>query len=432
MSIELPWIPELLGNPYVDQYSTKVEDGAYRIASDVPVTVYQFNPLEYKEETEDGPVFSHTNDASLLLPTHTLTGDYYIMSRPTMLHFQIPREAYCGGAAQLPCPDLWTSSSPGFVAIVGIEPTPTIVDISVKSRTAPSFDGSIPALKPGDTYSTTLQQGEVLQLVSSTPGECRKGSPYDTPAFTQYAYCTVGKNYDLTGTEVNASGRIAVISGHNCAFVPYYRWACDHLEEMMLPLQAWGDQFYIAITKPIREEPNLIRILSASDKNTIRFTPQVHRDVTLDRGEYLEFETGEDFQVLGKQAIMVAQFLVGQDYEGLGSSGAFGMGDPGMSLGIPMQQWRNQYSFLAPTTFEENYVNVIARADQTILLDGKLVGDFHPIEGTSISVARVSIEGGQHTISTNFPFGIMVYGYATYTSYIYPGGLDLREIYRVH
>ena len=40
---------------------------------------------------------------------------------------------------------------------------------------------------------------------------------------------------------------------------------------------------------------------------------------------------------------------------------------------------------------------------------------------------RKAIQGGTHTISSSVPFGITVYGYANYTSYMYPGGLNLIE-----
>src|SRR5690606_34104797 len=40
--------------------------GAYRLRSTVPVTVYQFSPLQYQK----GSAYSYSNDASLLLPTN--------------------------------------------------------------------------------------------------------------------------------------------------------------------------------------------------------------------------------------------------------------------------------------------------------------------------------------------------------------------------
>ena len=445
--IELGWIAGLTGEQTEHQRSARVADGAYRIESSVPITLYQFNPLEYSETIAGEESYTHTNDASLLLPVHTLTGNYLVMARPTLFNEEYPTEGSCGGGGdQIPCPEPYTSSTPGFLAVVGVEPDPVEVEIVAASYTAASADGSIPALAPGDTHTFTLGQGEVLQLVSAAPEQCAQGSPSDEitevmcaidensgqelcgPLLVEYRYCEVGSDRDLTGTRVRASGRVAAIAGHDCAFVPHHRWACDHLEEALFPLEAWGREMYAAPSKPIRGEPNVFRVLSGSDGNRLQFTPAVHPDVTLDSGEYIEFESSEGFRVQGRGAIMVAQFLVGQDYQGRGRAGFFSIGDPAMSLGIPLEQWRSHYTFLAPETFPENYVNVIAGENQAILLDGKLVGDWKPIEGTYMFSARINIEGGQHTIEGQLPFGIVVYGYAVYTSYMYPGGLDLREI----
>ena len=43
-------------------------------------------------------------------------------------------------------------------------------------------------------------------------------------------------------------------------------------------------------------------------------------------------------------------------------------------------------------------------------------------------MARVPISGGQHNISSDQAFGIVVYGFGSYTSYMYPGGLDFEQI----
>ena len=443
--IELDWIAGLTGEQADHQRSVRVTDGAYRIESSVPVTVYQFNPLEYRETIGGRDEYTHSNDASLLLPVHTLTGNYLVMSRPTLFNVEEPIEGSCGGD-QIPCPEPYSSSTPGFVAIVGAEPESVEVEVVVSSYTAASADGSIPALAPGDSYSVTLGSGEVLQLVSDVPDRCIESNPSDRRddimcaidvdtgeevcglLTVDFRYCDVGTDGDLTGTSVRASGRVAVVSGHDCAFVPHHRWACDHLEEALFPLEAWGKEMYVTPSKPIRGEPNVFRILSGSDGNRLVFAPSVHGDVTLNSGEYIEFKSSEGFKVQAEGAIMVAQFLVGQDYEGYGRAGVNSIGDPAMALGIPLEQWRNSYTFLAPETFPENYINVIAGENQAILLDGELIGGWQPIEGTYMFSTRINIEGGQHNIEGQLPFGVLVYGYAVYTSYIYPGGLDLTEI----
>ncbi|HEX4935895.1 MAG TPA: hypothetical protein VFV33_22095, partial [Gemmatimonadaceae bacterium] len=100
--IDLPWIDALRGSsaacfplPLGDCQAhstlsrTSARAGAYRITSDVPVAVYQFNPLEYRVGTASAPTYSFTADASLLLPQRVLgdprNQEYIVVTRPTWL-----------------------------------------------------------------------------------------------------------------------------------------------------------------------------------------------------------------------------------------------------------------------------------------------------------------------------------------------------------
>jgi hypothetical protein len=276
----------------------------------------------------------------------------------------------------------------------------------------------------------TLERGEVLQLLTATPEDC-DGEPTDTKDRLVFTYCKVSAAYDLTGTEVHAQGKVAVIAGHDCAFVPYDRWACDHLEEAMLPLAAWGREILVSMSEPADctpPIPNMLRVLSGADDNRIHFVPEVHDPVVLARGEHVELEITGDVRVSASDAILVGQFLLGQDYEGVHTAGVFAKGDPSMSFGIPVEQWRTQYSFIAPETFPDNYVNIIAREGQLVLVDDRVVRGFTAIEGTDMATAALPVTGGQHRVESLARFGIVVYGYAPYTSYMVPGGLDLNRI----
>src|SRR5439155_24199130 len=105
--IYLPWVASLKG-PDMDQCGSVTAlnatvvaaGGAYHLVSTVPVTVYQFSPIEYKGQggpngkswatcpgttkkcilAGNQPIgcFSFTNDASLLLPSTAMTGTYRI------------------------------------------------------------------------------------------------------------------------------------------------------------------------------------------------------------------------------------------------------------------------------------------------------------------------------------------------------------------
>jgi hypothetical protein len=73
-------------------------------------------------------------------------------------------------------------------------------------------------------------------------------------------------------------------------------------------------------------------------------------------------------------------------------------------------------------------VNVIARTGARIFLDGRRLGGFEELPGTTYSTARLEIPSGVHDMSGSAPFGVLVSGFGTYTSYLYAGGLDFREI----
>jgi hypothetical protein len=423
-TIELPCALELRGQVRVENFSVQSASAAHHIESDVPVTVYQFNPLEFEATLSDGSeVFSHTNDASLLLPVHSLGSEYVVLAQPTLQH-----------EYQMTIGDKETRrvSGPGFVAIIGVEDEPVAVAITSSAYTQPSKDGSMPAVGPGDVLELSLKKGEVVQLISATPEDCDNDSELDDPVRgADIRYCRTPREYDLTGTRIRAQGRVSVIAGHDCVFLPYNRWACDHIEESLFPLEAWGREVLLGVSEAVACQPtvpNMARVVAASDETRINFNPAVHEPVVLNAGEYVELEFSEDFSVSGNKAIMVGQFLLGQEYEGMDSAPSFAKGDPSMSLGIPIEQWRSDYVFLTPATYTDNFANVITREGQVAQLDGRLVRGFSPIEGTRMQIARVPVDAGQHRLTSTGSVGLVLYGYAPFTSYMLPGGLDLNKI----
>jgi hypothetical protein len=422
--VALPWIDALRvpasGTSYV---SVAQPDGSYRLRSDVPVTVHQFNPLTFVQPTDcsgafdptpgDGRCDSYTNDASLLLPLHALTGSYLVMSRPSHL---VSTGAGIGG-------------SPGFLAIVGVDDAPVEVTVRTRAHTLASADGTIPAHAPGEVLSLTVRPGEVVQLLSAVPPVCPMPVPERDPR-VDASYCDLGPDFDLTGTEVAANGRVAVFSGHNCTFVPFDRWACDHLEEQLFPAEALGTSAVAPLALQQRSEPNLVRIVSAADGNEITFSPASDSGIdtiTLDRGEHVEVTIRRATRITGTLPFLGARFLVGQEYQGIGTAGSDAPGDPSMGLLVPDQQWRNQYVFLAPDTYTASYLDVIAATGQRVELDGQVLA-LREAAGTGVSVATVNLRPGVHRLRGTLPIGAHVYGYASYTSYLAPAGLDLREI----
>ncbi len=422
-TLRLPWVPGLKGT-FGRERSVVVAGGAYRVRSDVPVTVYQFNPLEYRidrdcadeigSDASDERCYSFSNDASLLLPSHALTGSYLALARPSMLL------TLRNGTGEE------RVTSPGYVAITAVQDD-TEIEVVSRAHVLGSEDGQVPDLAPGDTIRVTLDQGDVLQLVSDTPADCPTAWDEDDASLGK-RYCALGSDWDLTGSEIRASAPVTVIGGHNCTFVPFNRWACDHLEEALFPVESWGRELLVGATQPLRREPNYMRVVSAADGNVITFEPPLHAEMTLNRGELFETQLSGEVRVRGSLPLSVAQFLVGQDFSGLGSAGSFGAGDPSMSLAIPTEQFRLDYTLLAPATYDESWVNVTAPLAARVRIDGRAITNFTPIGSIGAGVARVQLRAGVHHLEGTAPFGVTVYGFGSYTSYMYPGGLDLREI----
>ena len=265
-------------------HSSLVHGGAFRVKSDVPVTVYQFNPLEYWPIPMIG---SFSNDASLLLPKHVLTGNYMVASRPTFMWRQ---------TQTAPDPDVYTySGTPGFFSVVGVE-NDTDLTVTFKARTTAGTTGSgIAAYSPGATATFHLDKYDVLQILSEVPAECtvvrEELDPASPPPPNELlaGYCDLGRDYDLTGTLIESTRPIAVFSGHDCSFVPYDRWACDHLEEQMFPLEAWSTNYLATRPHAIADEPSVWRVISREDGNHVTFMPDAWAPRDLDRGEFVEF-----------------------------------------------------------------------------------------------------------------------------------------------
>jgi hypothetical protein len=101
-----------------------------------------------------------------------------------------------------------------------------------------------------------------------------------------------------------------------------------------------------------------------------------------------------------------------------------------MMVAVP--QYRTKYVFLAPTDYQENYLVVSAPTGAVVSLDGtNVTATPAPVGSTGFGILRVPLGPGQagaHVLTSTQPVGIQVMGYGAYTSYQYPGGLDLVHI----
>jgi hypothetical protein len=228
---------------------------------------------------------------------------------------------------------------------------------------------------------------------------------------------------DLTGTFITASAPVALMSGVECVNIPIGIGYCDHIVEMMPPVATWGKS-YLTVPLATRLRGDVFRILAAEDDTKVYINSVLKAN--LNRGKYFETVLTARSLIEASAPVLVAQYSPGQDFDSV-------ISDPFMMLIPPTEQFLNQYTFSTPATgFTKNYVNVVVptSAVSSLILDGMAVNSalFPPVGSSGFSGGQVPISLGSHTITGDVPFGIYVYGFGSYDSYGYPGGMAFEFI----
>jgi hypothetical protein len=407
---------------------------AYRVTSTVPITAYQFNPLENVN------VFS--NDASLLLPEELLGKYYMIMTREQS--FGVLR---------------------GFMTVIATLGGQTSVNITFSGtagKTLASSDGSIKVFKAGESGEFTLDQWDTLNIETDQIGS------------------------DLTGTVVVANRRVAVFAGSEAANAPntnhcevdactqkqldsgtkcghcaydgktpcftnehcseFIVCCADHLEHQLFPVKTWGSRYLAVKLYPRNDEADYWRILAAEDGTKVTTIPPVKDPKgkaiyvpVLNKGEWFEIETKQSFEIVARHAdsspaaITVGHFMASQDAPDPNTVGPqpgdAGTGDPAMMLAIPVEQWRKEFVFLTPNQYAFNYVSIGAPIAANVSLDGKpLPPDFWEKVSNTYKASKVFVGEGVHRVSSDQAVAVEVYGFDQYVSYGYAAGLDLKDL----
>jgi hypothetical protein len=440
--VYLPWVPALkgadsdkCGGTQAMTSSVTRTSGAYHLVSSVPVTVYQFSALEY--QGQGGPAgkswsscpgnfdcddpnssafgipigcFSFTNDASLLLPSTALTGNYRVTSQSD-----------------------WIDAAEGaFVTITATQNNTSVAVYVASTGHVVAGSGGIPDTPGGGTINLTLNAGDVAELVGDGTG-------------------------DLAGSLIKATAPVQVISGVPCALQPYSTNiacffdsdcpsgvcggttcvdpACDHLEQSVFPAETLGKHYFVAPpTSPHSTVVgHIVRLVGNVDGTTITYPSgkkPAGAPTALNAGQVVDLGiVSQAFEIQGDHEFGIATFMLG----GSLTDPTNGLGDPSQSNVAAVEQYRVKYVFLAPTDYTESYVDVIEPMGAGVMLDGKPAANAPTPIGSGYGIARVPLgagpsNDGAHVLTASSPVGIQVIGYGSYTSYQYPGGLNLGII----
>jgi hypothetical protein len=364
-------------------YSGILPSGAYRVVSDQPISVRQFQPLAPN---------SFTSDASLLLPVVSYDTEYVVAG--------------------------WGEPSygNGQIAIIAAEDG---TQVRLTGSTAVQAGGSVPAIAAGvPTDLPVLKAGDFIQLEM----------PANTPA----------------GTRIVSNKPVAVFSANWCANIPTQVCCCDHIEEQLFGVSRFGYE-YVAARMPVRNlngstpEQTYWQIVAHEPNTQVSFTASAGvtglptSPQTLAAGGVLTFGVSGttaapgDFIVRSDRPIMLMSFMTSSANTNAPSASA---GDPAMLLMPATSQLLKRYLLSNPTVWPQARAIVYRPIGSTVTLDGVEVASakftsIGPAEQATWEVARLDVGTGTHVLEGTEPFGAAAVGVATYDSYAYPAGMKL-------
>lgn len=236
-----------------------------------------------------------------------------------------------------------------------------------------------------------------------------------------------GGSGDLTGTLITSNKKIAVFSGHQCAYVPRGLIGCNHLIEQLPPINAWGKHYYAG--KLERRSRSTIRVMASQPQTKVFENSNLV--TVLDAGQYYEnSNVRQNLQITADKPVLLAQYSQG-------FTNGDDVGDPMMLLISPTQQFLKQYRFATPINGEwKHYVNIVVptRAIPSLRLNSRKLdtSQFQRLGISRYSVAQVQIPFGTHTVVADEPFGLSSYGFGyggqAYDAYGNMGGQSFVEI----
>ncbi len=414
----LPWVKELKGDEANEcgaatplAATVRSTGGAYHLTTSSPVTVYQFSALEYKGQggppgknwsscpgnvtcqtsLPPGPVgcYSFSNDASLLLPTTALTGNYRITGQTGWVQ---------------------ANMSPYF-AVTGTQDN-TSVKVLTGLGGSITAGGGVPTTGPGQVVTFPINRGEVVEVVGTPTG-------------------------DMSGTLVQATSPVQVIAGIPCIQSPIGVQACDHTEESVFPAETLGQHYFVVPpTGPNGDAPgHIVRLYGNVDGTNLQYpggTPPGAPNV-INAGQVVDLgQTNQPFEVMSADhEFAVGMFQLGAQVVDPLTPAPNGKGDPAQSLATAVEQFRTKYIFLAPDDYNVSYVDIVGPVGTALTLDGSAVSVPGAPLSSNYAIYRTPLGAGvqgAHVLTSDKPVGIQVVGYGSYTSYQYPGGLNLTLI----
>jgi hypothetical protein len=378
---------------------------AFHITSDVPVSGYDILPY--------GGAESHFPSAELLFPTSAWGTNYVVMASPV---------------------GTLVPSEPLFTQLVAAQDNTTVQILPTVDLPAGSGFAAAPK---GKTASFTLNAGQYLQweLSGATP--------------------------DTSGSIVLSDKPVAVFAGNRLLRLqPTPGPGGDSTHQQIQPVSALANEYVAAPfatrRKDLAEEPIRYRMVGAFDGTVLTYDPPIPgARTTLAHAEVVDFVVTGPFRVVSQDAahpFSMAQMMETANLSGGSRPGATApsyppnLGDEEFVIMLPPAQFLSKYVFFTDPTYPTTNL-VLTRvktkgAFQDVSVDclgvipasaWKDVGTGGAYQITNVDLVRADVgvgtcTNGRHLATSTGPFGVVVWGEDSYSSYAYPAGGNAAQL----
>lgn len=374
---------------------------AFRLVTSAPVTASTIYPF--------GGAKSFVPSATLLLPVAGWGKQHVLV----------------GAWERLPAGDGAPTSVPGVQIVAAEDDTEIAIRPKVDIKDGELGGDVLRGASKGTLTTYVLARGQSLQIMQLE---------------------------DPTGSVIESNKPTSVFGGHECMMIPSDVCCCDADQQQLPALEQWGHEYVVVGSRPragLALESSPYRIVAAFDGTELYYDPAPPGGAprTMGAGDVATFWTAEPFVVRSQDAehpVYVAQYMTGANLAGT-------QGDPEFVNVVPAGQYLTSYAFYADPTFAETSLVVVRqkRGDHfegvTLECAGGDVPDFRPV-GTDgrFEYAYVDLTRGAQPVSvlpggppcghgltrlrSNGSFSATLWGWDSYSSYAYPGGMGQRKL----
>ena len=276
----------------------------------------------------------------------------------------------------------------------------------------------------GTSFSVTLNKGECIQYQTA-------GRPYD--------------GTDLSGSLIVADRPIGVEGASACPEIPTRDNTCNYILEMLLPIRAWGKQYFTAQFTDRKYGGDGFMVVGSKQGQIVnRNGLQAAVLTNIFDFVYLYDITNTSYWT-SDAPFMLVQYILCASHANPGppSLSNRNNGNPAMLIINPAEQYTNQLVFNIPSrteSFSADYLTVVSpRAHHdSLLLDGRRIGSWNNVNKTrsfiidsiweAIEVTFSNLAEGSHILISDSLIGAFIYGYALHGSYAMSCGLGTKTI----